>query len=58
MKDNHVSEWKKIKEKYEFMLDAGFTTDTPKPALKFRIECIDSLIKIEESKEKELAHFR
>ena len=58
MKDNHIPEWKKIKEKYEFMINSGFTIETPQNAIKFRIECIESLINEAGGKDKEIAHFR
>ena len=47
---NHLPEWKRIKYFYESIPQ----TET----IRFRIECISSLIESAESKEKELAHFR
>ena len=48
---SHVSEWKKIKKWYE---EEHEQTNE----IKFRIECIESLINSTETKDKELNHFR
>ena len=47
--DLHLPEWKKIKQWY-------IQEHEQTPEIKFRIECIESLI--EKEKEKDLAHFR
>lgn len=48
---NHIQEWKRIKQWYE-------EEHENTPEIKFRIECINSLIESEEIKEKDIAHFR
>ncbi len=49
--NQHIEEWKKIKNWYE-------SEHEQTPQIKFRIERIKHLISQEETKEKELAHFR
>lgn len=41
---NHLKEWKTVRDRYKYMIDAGFTKYLPKEALQYRIECIDELI--------------
>ena len=56
--NSHLPEWKRIKGKYETMIELGFTVESPEAALKFRIECIDSLIESENNSVKEIGHFK
>ena len=56
MKDTrHLMEWKELRNKYQYLID---TNSVPKEPYQFRIECIDNLIFNEETREKNLNHFR
>ena len=59
MTDNnlHLKQWKTVRDRYKYMIDAGFTKYLPKEALQYRIECIDELLNQEEIKENP-SHFK
>jgi len=52
---SHLEEWKEVKEKYEYMINAGFGV---KDHLKYRIERIEHLISSEEKNQDEFNHFK
>ena len=56
MTKDHIPEWKNIRERYEISLEnlAGVERER----IRFRVERISALIKEEETKEKELNHFK
>ena len=57
MKDTrHLMEWKELRNRYNHLLNTDPVI--PKEQYQFRIECIDRLIFDEETKQKEIAHFR
>ena len=47
---DHIPEWKRIKSQYEQIEQTN--------EIKFRIECIESLIESQENRDKEMNHFR
>ena len=54
--NSHVPEWKKIKGIYEESLCDFLHINYD--GIKYRIECIDELIKSAEKEQKELNHFK
>ena len=53
---SHIPEWKNIRERYEISLENMAGKD--RENIRFRIECISSLIESQEKRDKEMNHFR
>ena len=56
--NKHLSEWQKIRDEYKQISLLKQQLNEPKEHIDYRIECIESLIYIEENKDKEMNHFR